>query len=128
LKRVLINLVSNAFEAMPEGGSLRILLSRRVDPAGAHVVLEVIDSGVGLSDTVRRRLFEPYFTTRSHGTGLGLAISRRIVDELGGTITLEPRTDGPGTIARVVLPEKARENAPINVVLPARTNPAEPKS
>lgn len=123
LKRVLINLVSNAFEAMPEGGSLRILLSRRVDRSGAHVVLEVIDSGVGLSDTVRGRLFEPYFTTRSHGTGLGLAISRRIVDELGGTIALEPRTDGPGTIARVVLPERAPEQESGR----ARTSPTEPK-
>jgi signal transduction histidine kinase len=105
LRRVLINLISNAFEAMPEGGSLGIRLARRQDAGGNRIVLEITDSGVGLSDTVRARLFEPYFTTRSHGTGLGLAISRRIVEELGGTIALEPRGDGAGTIARVVLPE-----------------------
>jgi len=107
LRRVLINLVSNAFEAMAEGGTLAIEVSRREEKDGPRVVIEVRDSGMGLSDTVRARLFEPYFTTRSHGTGLGLAISRRIVEELGGTIALEPRTDGRGTVARVVLPEHA---------------------
>ncbi len=114
LRRVLINLISNAFEAMLEGGSLRIRLGRTVDAAGSHVVLEITDSGGGLSDTVRARLFEPYFTTRSHGTGLGLAISRRIVEELGGTIALEPRPDGAGTIARVVLPEHVPQSVPEN--------------
>jgi len=102
LRRVLINLVSNAFEAMPDGGELAISIARE---AAGRIVLEVSDSGAGLSDTVRARLFEPYFTTRSHGTGLGLAISRRIVEELGGTIALEPRSEGRGTTARVVLPE-----------------------
>ncbi len=107
LRRVLINLVSNAFEAMTEGGTLAIEVSRREEKDSPRVVIEVKDSGMGLSDTVRARLFEPYFTTRSHGTGLGLAISRRIVEELGGTIALEPRADPPGrgTVARVVLPE-----------------------
>ncbi|MCY2961393.1 MAG: ATP-binding protein [Planctomycetota bacterium] len=110
LRRVLINLVSNAFEAMPSGGTLSIAISRSADAgAGSRVVLEVQDSGVGLSDTVRARLFEPYFTTRSHGTGLGLAISRRIVEELGGTIALDARTDGHGTVARVTLPEHTTE-------------------
>jgi len=120
LRRVLINLVSNAFEAMPEGGTLAIAVSRRLPDRArggpAHVVLEIADSGVGLSDTVRARLFEPYFTTRSHGTGLGLAISRRIVEELGGTIALEPRADGRGTIARIVLPEHEPRESPTNSV------------
>ncbi len=105
LRRVLINLVSNAFEAMPEGGALSIELRRATSARDRHVVLTIEDTGVGLSDTVRARLFEPYFTTRTHGTGLGLAISRRIVEELGGTIALEPRTEGQGTIARVTLSE-----------------------
>ncbi|MBL8861413.1 MAG: HAMP domain-containing protein [Planctomycetes bacterium] len=107
LRRVLINLVSNAFEAMPDGGVLRLAIAR----AGGRVLLSVEDDGVGLSDTVRARLFEPYFTTRSHGTGLGLAISRRIVEELGGTIHLEPRAEGRGTLARIELPELAGEAA-----------------
>lgn len=111
LRRVLINLVSNAFEAMPEGGTLRIEVRRTTVTNVRRVALTIADTGVGLSDTVRARLFEPYFTTRTHGTGLGLAISRRIVEELGGTIALEPRTDGSGTIARVILPEHDTEKS-----------------
>ena len=76
-----------------------------VGEAKGQATLEVEDSGAGLSDEARERLFEPYFTTRSHGTGLGLAICKRIVDDLGGEIRIEPaRPDGSGTIARVRLP------------------------
>jgi signal transduction histidine kinase len=112
LRRVLINLVSNALEAMPQGGELDVRLARLETPAGARVALEIADTGVGLSETARERLFEPYFTTRSHGTGLGLAISHRVVEELGGSITLEPRADARGTRARVILPERGAAGAP----------------
>jgi signal transduction histidine kinase len=107
LRRVLLNLVSNALEAMGEGGELEVACTRETDAQGTRLVLEIKDRGTGLSDTVRARLFEPYFTTRTHGTGLGLAIARRLVEEMGGTITLEPRpeSEGRGTVARVVLPE-----------------------
>ncbi len=102
LRRVLINLVSNALEAMQSGGKLAC----RVEPGGAgSVVIEIEDSGAGLSEEVRARLFEPYFTTRTHGTGLGLAIAARLVDEMSGRIELVPVTNGSGTIARVSLPE-----------------------
>ncbi|MFO1010423.1 MAG: HAMP domain-containing protein [Planctomycetota bacterium] len=107
LRRLLINLVSNAIEAMPQGGKLGVRVER-LEAAGARKVRLVLqDTGVGLSDTVRARLFEPYFTTRTHGTGLGLAISARLVDEMGGTIELEnlPEGEGPGAIARITLPE-----------------------
>ncbi len=107
LRRVLINLVSNAIEAMPAGGVLAAKFGREISGAKPWIVLEIQDSGVGLSDTVRARLFEPYFTTRTHGTGLGLAISARLVDEMNGRIELMNRRpeDGPGAIARVHLPE-----------------------
>lgn len=107
LSRVLINLVSNALEAMPSGGTLSVSISRRADGEAGVLVLEIADTGMGLSETARARLFEPYFTTRTHGTGLGLAIAKRLVEEMNGTITLEPRTDGAarGTVARIVLPE-----------------------
>jgi signal transduction histidine kinase len=111
LRRVLINLVSNAFEAMPAGGRLELCARRREAAGAPEAVLEVADTGTGLSETARARLFEPYFTTRTHGTGLGLAISRRIVEEMNGTIALEPRADGRGTLARVVLPEHRAEAA-----------------
>ena len=68
--------------------------------------IEIRDTGAGLSEEVRQRLFEPYFTTRSHGTGLGLAIAARLMDEMNGHIEIEPApaAEGPGTIARVRLP------------------------
>ncbi len=105
LRRVLINLVQNAIEAMPAGGRLvaRVRLER--EGGASRVLLEFEDSGVGLTETARARLFEPYFTTRSHGTGLGLAIARRLVEEMNGTIELAPRAgSGTGTVARVRLP------------------------
>ena len=71
---------------------------------GKNVSVEIGDTGKGLSAEVRESLFEPYFTTRTQGTGLGLAIVRRVVEELGGTISLD---DGPhdiGVIARHKLP------------------------
>jgi len=108
LRRVLINLVSNALEAMSRGGELRAGI-RRVPPAAAggagKVEISVLDTGVGISTEVRKRLFEPYFTTRTGGTGLGLAIARRLVEEMSGEIEILPGPDGRGTLARLVLPE-----------------------
>jgi len=100
LRRVLINLVSNAFEAMPDGGRLAC----DVRELGAELHLEIRDTGAGIPEEVRAHLFEPYFTTRSTGTGLGLAIARRVIEELGGRISLDPAEPGPGTLAHVVLP------------------------
>ncbi len=100
LRRVLLNLVSNALEAMPKGGVLEAQL--RVD--GARVVLDLTDSGVGVPAEVRAHLFEPYFTTRSTGTGLGLAIAKRVVEDHGGTIELAAGENGVGTRVRVSLP------------------------
>jgi signal transduction histidine kinase len=104
LRRVLINLVNNAFEAMQQGGTLQIALAR-VSDGRAWNEIAIQDSGVGLSTEIRKHLFEPYFTTRTHGTGLGLAICQRLVDEMGGTIELVPAPGGRGTVARVRLPE-----------------------
>ncbi len=108
LRRVLINLVSNALEAMGRGGVLSARI-RRVASAQAgspgKVEISVLDTGVGISTEVRKRLFEPYFTTRTGGTGLGLAIARRLVEEMAGEIEILPGPDGRGTLARLVLPE-----------------------
>jgi len=100
LRRVLLNLLSNALEAMPDGGALHVSL--RSEDGGA--VLEIRDSGVGVPEQVRAHLFEPYFTTRSTGTGLGLAIAKRVVEDHGGSIELVPADPAPGTLARVRLP------------------------
>ena len=100
LRRAFINLVSNAFEAMPDGGRFEADV-RGVD---GRVAVELRDTGPGITEEQRGHLFEPYFTTRSSGTGLGLAIVRRIVEDLGGEVTLQNREPGPGAVARLVLP------------------------
>jgi nitrogen fixation/metabolism regulation signal transduction histidine kinase len=102
LRRVLINLVSNALESMPKGGHLQVSLEETDQEAR----VAVRDTGTGISREATARLFEPYFTTRSHGTGLGLAICKRVIDEMGGQLSLEPISDelGNGTLALIVLP------------------------
>ena len=101
-RRVLINLVSNAIEAMPDGGTLEVRLGNE----DGRVRMEIRDSGPGIAEEVRQRLFEPYFTTRTSGTGLGLAICKRVIDELGGEIRLEavPEGEGTGTVVVLLLP------------------------
>jgi two-component system NtrC family sensor kinase len=99
LRQVFLNLVMNAIEAMPEGGTLTI---RTV--AGTTVAMvEVQDTGMGIPDAIRERLFEPFFTNKANGTGLGLSISAHIVTQHGGQIAVESR-EGHGSTFRVVLP------------------------
>ena len=82
LKQVLLNLVLNAFQATPRGGTVRLIT--RPGPGEAQV--EVEDSGAGIAEAARARLFEPFFTTRPGGTGLGLALVHAIVTQHGGRI------------------------------------------
>jgi signal transduction histidine kinase len=108
LHQVIMNLVVNARDAMPEGGEIRIRMSRidSWDSAGpgsiGRILIEVADTGGGMTEEVRRRAFEPFFTTkhRDRGTGLGLSIVRGIVRDNGGVIDLE---SAPGTGTRVEL-------------------------
>ena len=72
-----------------------------------RVVLELRDTGGGSPEEVERRLFEPYFTTRSTGTGLGLAIVRRVVEDMGGEVELTNVIDGRGAVARISLPRRS---------------------
>jgi nitrogen fixation/metabolism regulation signal transduction histidine kinase len=99
LGRALGNLVANALEAMPDGGTLRLTTKRR---PGA-VAVEVEDSGPGLTDEQRAHLFTPYFTTKKDGTGLGLAIVQGIVADHGGRIEVHS-TPGQGTTFTLILP------------------------
>ncbi len=80
--QLLLNLVRNALDAMPGGGTLR--LSARRAPQG--VALAVADTGPGIAAADLARVFEPYFTTKEGGTGLGLAIAQRIAEEHGGRL------------------------------------------
>jgi signal transduction histidine kinase len=105
--QILTNLVENAYQAMPEGGLLRIAAREEGDAA----VITVEDSGEGVDQELVERFFEPFFTTRSDGTGLGLAIVRRLTEGHGGKISIENGKSG-GTIVTVRLPiEPTRELA-----------------
>lgn len=106
LGQVLLNLLVNAAHAIPEDGPDEhlITVSTGTDPEG-RVVIEVSDTGVGMTDEVRRHIFEPFFTTKPGGvgTGLGLSICQSIVAALGGEITVESVL-GRGSTFRVCLP------------------------
>jgi signal transduction histidine kinase len=101
LKRVLLNVANNAFEAM-EGRPGEIRVATRA--LAGEVEIAVIDAGPGLEDV--DRIFEPYYTTKVKGTGLGLAIARQIVEEHHGRIAVESRM-GAGTAVRIFLPAGA---------------------
>jgi two-component system, NtrC family, nitrogen regulation sensor histidine kinase NtrY len=99
LHRALSNLVLNAMDAMPDGGTLTVSAARSVDTAR----IAVADSGPGLTDEEAARLFTPYYTTRQHGTGLGLAITQSVITDHRGRIFVE-RPDNGGARFVVVLP------------------------
>src|SRR2546430_1974305 len=100
LREVFVNLVVNAVDAMPDGGSLKICCTRH----GDRVHLRFADSGMGMTEEVRERVFEPFYTTKGvHGTGLGLAVSYGIIERHEGLISVES-TVGKGTTFRVDLP------------------------
>ncbi len=130
LHRVLMNLVVNAADAMPTGGTLTIrttdvevegrLAGHRALPPGPYIALEVGDTGVGIEKDVQERIFDPFFTTKSGGTGLGLATVYGIVQQCGGSITVHSEP-GTGTVFEILLP---RENEPVAntaAATPART-------
>lgn len=102
LHRVLNNLIRNAAQAMPEGGDIRVAAAAVDD----GVVIEVADSGGGLSDAAQTHLFEPFRGGRSGGTGLGLAIARELIRAHGGDLELA-RTGPLGTTFRIRLPQTA---------------------
>lgn len=94
LQQVVINLLINAIQAMPQGGTLILRTRNRIDHEEAPgLVIEVADSGPGLSPQVRDQLFRPFFTTKNDGNGLGLWISVGLVERYGGAITAANRRD-----------------------------------
>jgi PAS domain S-box-containing protein len=115
IEQVVVNLATNARDAMPHGGPLRIVTrNRQVNsgqsttggpPPGEYVALEVIDSGTGMDDVVRGRIFEPFFSTKpkDRGVGLGLAMVHGIVTRAGGSITVDS-VPGRGTTFTILLP------------------------
>jgi len=98
IRQVVLNLVLNASEAMPNGGRLTV----RTEASGAKVIAHFEDTGRGIPPQVGERVFEPFFTTKRGGSGLGLAVSRTIVEAHGGRLTFEPLN--PGTRFTLELP------------------------
>ena len=99
IQQVIINLILNSFDAMPEGGELRI--SAQVVKGEVEILLE--DNGPGIPADHQAHIFEPFFSTKDGGTGLGLTVSYNIVTAHGGTLELASNT-GPGACFRIHLP------------------------
>lgn len=108
LVQIVVNLVANACAAMPEGGVVTV--SSALDggraPGGQTLTLAVGDTGQGMTPEVRRRLFEPYFTTKAEGGGIGLSIVADVVARLGGVVDVSSRAGG-GSLFEVHLPTGA---------------------
>lgn len=107
-KRVLLNLINNAFEAMKDGGTLEIA-TREIEVDDAPTVqISLQDAGKGMAQDVLDRLYEPYFTTRTSGTGLGLAIVKKTIESYDGTISITS-TPGSGTLVTLLIPTAPQE-------------------
>jgi PAS domain S-box-containing protein len=100
LKRVVDNLITNAVQAMPDGGKLTV----RASCEAGDVVIVVEDTGNGIPEEAKSKLFTPLFTTKSKGQGFGLAVVKRMTEALGGKVTFESET-GKGTIFMLHLPQ-----------------------
>jgi len=123
LREVLVNMVFNAIDAMPEGGTLTL----RTETVDESVVIKVLDTGVGMYPEVRSRIFDPFFTTKGKaGLGLGLAVSFGIIRRHGGNIEVESQY-GKGTEFRITLPvAKIAEQSVKQVEAAAPILPSQP--
>jgi signal transduction histidine kinase len=104
IQQVLINLILNSFDAMPEGGELQV--RARAVKNGVEIMLQ--DSGPGIPDDRKPHIFEPFFSTKDGGTGLGLTVSYNIITAHGGTLELAAN-NGPGACFRLYLPIGGKE-------------------
>ena len=106
LKQVFMNLLLNAVDAMPGGGTITVKTS--LDPISGDILIDISDTGAGIDASVLPEIFKPFYTTKPKGTGLGLAISKRLIEEHGGTIHFENNKERGATV-RISLPARASE-------------------
>jgi signal transduction histidine kinase len=119
LEQALVEVISNAVDAMPDGGRLRIAARADDAPGGrgrgarasAGVTIEVVDTGAGIPEHALPSVCEPFFTTRPEGTGLGLAIAKRYVEQNHGRIEIVSRLGE--TVVRVLLPAAVRSQVAV---------------
>ncbi len=104
MQQILLNIVLNAVDSMPDGGTLDIRTS--FDKRDGLIRIEVSDTGRGVSKEHANKIFHPFFTTKPKGTGLGLAISRQLIEQHGGSVTVTPNSPR-GSVFRIHLPLKA---------------------
>jgi PAS domain S-box-containing protein len=120
IQQALLNLCANARDAMPDGGRLTVITDTIIADAhltseflpvrpGPYLVLSVSDTGHGIPPAVRRRVFEPFFSTRDHGTGLGLSVVYGVVQSHGGFLTLD--SSDLGTTVRLYFPLSVKPHA-----------------
>jgi PAS domain S-box-containing protein len=100
LKRVLINLVTNSVQAMPDGGKLTVVGQVKSD---GQVAISVQDTGVGIADAIKNQIFTPLFTTKPRGQGFGLAVCKRVIEAHSGSISFES-AEGKGAKFSILLP------------------------
>ena len=103
MKRAFVNFIKNAIDAMPEGGTLEVRSRRK----RGNVEFTFTDTGTGMSEEVKAKLFSPLFTTKAQGMGFGLAICKRVVEAHGGAITVKSALS-KGTKFTVTLPIKPK--------------------
>ncbi len=103
INRIMYNLITNAVQAMPNGGTLTIHAYKESD----NTYITIKDTGVGIPEKIKGKLFTPMFTTKSKGQGFGLSVVKRMVEALGGTVTFESQ-EGKGTTFKVCLPPRQK--------------------
>jgi len=115
IKEAVTNLIFNAVDAMPHGGTITFAGEEVVDDAkGRWVELRVSDTGVGIPEELREKVFDPFFTTKGlHGTGLGLSVVWGIMKRLGGTIRAETAARGATFVLRFAVDESAPARTPV---------------
>jgi PAS domain S-box-containing protein len=115
ISQVLVNVIVNAFHAMPDGGLCRVTAEQHASDGTRWVAISVTDTGIGMKKEQLSRMFEPFYTTKPAGTGLGLAIAHRIVRDHGGTIQVSS-VPGAGTSVFMMFPAAVAHSRPVAVL------------